>query len=134
MNQDQQRKFFYEFTRELDKMTLSWDAEIEEWYDQAIKAFEYERLNDIQLTEDGYGKIIEYLPEGLNYNAFAYLIKAVSKRNAREMGMDCRGFYNLLALNKKMAGYFEATVAPIRKRVEKRVEIMSSVNRSNHIK
>lgn len=120
----QQREFAKRMNDELDKVIMSWDNEVKEWYPIAIKSLRFASSLDLNIPQHRFSDLFEMEPQGLNMNVVAILINSVEARTPAEMDEDPIEWGKILLLNHKMFEKWLNLRAPIEKKVAREFEIM----------
>lgn len=128
-NPQQQREISNEISKELEKVELSWNTEMREWYEIAILALRYASPASLQIPAKKYKRLFEKSTHGLNANVVAILCNNLECRTANELDLALDKYVEILELNQKIADNWEALCDPIRKSVMKKYELMAPVKK-----
>jgi hypothetical protein len=124
LTREQHQKFLGILHAELDKMTMSWDAELKEWYPTAINAVKFASVTALNVSVKQYARLFEFDKMGLNMNDVAVLCNNMEVRTPAEMGVDPKEWARDLELNQRVSERWMILKEPIEKKVFKQFEIM----------
>ena len=113
----QQEEFSKRFNDELDKMTMSWDNELHNWYFWAMKALEYARVPNMRITAAEFGKLFQQEKTGLNMNVVAQLCNNLELRSPKEMDSSGKEWVEVLELNDRVADRWKILAKPSEEKV-----------------
>ena len=128
MSPQDRQNFTQEMNKELDKVTLSWSKNLKEWYPHALKALETASPVSLQIPQQRYPDLLKQETHGLNMNVVAILCNNLEARTPKEMDMEVHEYAQVLELNQLIGKDWEGVCQPIRKTVEKRIELLAGKN------
>lgn len=120
----QQQMFLQEMEKELGRMTMSWDNELREWYEIAMKALNHASVQQLNVVQANYPRVFETDYHGINMHVVTSLCNNLEMVKPAEMGMTAVQWKDVIELNIKIAQRWENLVDPIRATVRKRVELI----------
>lgn len=134
MNQAEFNQVMIEVTKELDKVTMSWDIEVEEWYGWAMESLKNKTTPQLGVQMNGYKMLLQREVGGIKYSIIAVLIKAIESCTAAQLGVDVYKYADIMDLNTKMLAYWDTVAAPIRDRIIRKNEIANAGKGSINMK
>ena len=125
LNRQQQQQFAQRLNFELERMTMSWDTELKQWYSTAIHGLNFASAAQLQIPQAKYIDLFKTESTGINMNIVMVLCNNLELRTPTEMAVTPRDWADTLVLNQKIAERWKALMAPVEKRVYKEFEIMT---------
>jgi hypothetical protein len=119
-----QQKYSQRFGEECEKITMSWNNELSEWYDYAIKALDFASVAELRVPSKKYRTLLSFDAHGLNMNVIAALANNIENRTPSEMGMTAAVWADVIQLNDEVGRSWEALAEPVHKQLRKEFEIM----------
>lgn len=124
-NRQQQLQFQQRFAAECDKVIISWDNELRDWYNIARSALRFASPASTGTPQHQFTKLFEQEKTGLNMNVVAVLCNNCEGVNAHQMNMDAEEWAKFLTYqNASIAQRWRAFAVPIEKKLFKEYEIM----------
>lgn len=109
----------------MDKLTMSWDSVLMDWYKVAIDALRFCNTKTLMIPQNKMISLFKSEERGLNMNVVMCLCNNVEDRHAEEMGYGAREWAEFLLVNHEVATRWQALAAPAQKKIYKEVEIMN---------
>ena len=126
LTKEQQQQYVQRFNDELEKITMSWFKELREWHPVALKALDFANMRTVNVPPKMYAKLFETETHGINMNVVAVLANNLEGRTPAEMDMTAFKWRAIIELNNHVGDNWEALSEPVRKKLDKEFEIMSS--------
>lgn len=125
LNPLQQQQFAQRMNAELEKITMSWNNSLHDWYPLAMTALKYASVLELRIPQGKYADILKTDSHGINMNVVAVLSNNLEARTPEQMKVSPNEWAGILKLNDEVAKDWEALAAPVRRKVLKELEIMA---------
>lgn len=125
LNRQQQQQFAQRMNDELNRMTMSWDNALKDWYPIAIKGLDFASAMSLQIPQHKYHELFNTDTYGINMNVVMVLCNNLEARTPTEMGVSAKRWSEILLTNSAIAERWQLLVEPVNKRIAKEFEIMS---------
>lgn len=109
---------------ELDRVIMSWDNEVKEWYPIALQSLRFASSLSLNIPQHLFITLFKTEPQGLNMNVVAILCNNMEARTPAEMDVDPLQWGKTLLLNQKITEKWMNLKEPVEKKVLKEFEIM----------
>ena len=126
LSKEQQADYASRISKELEKMTMSWDNMLSEWHPVAIKALEFANVRVMQIPQNKFIDLFKEDVHGLGMNVVQVLCNNLEDRSAIEMGVSAKEWANFLKEKNYQIGLrWTNMIIPVQKRINKEFEIMN---------
>lgn len=126
-NQSIKMQYQQRFEQELDKITISWNQTLKEWYPWAIHALKFASIPKLNIHPLKFPELSKKDDKnGLPMNVVSRLCNNLEERTPDEMGVDIEQWADILKLNVEVGTTWNGFADPVKKRLNKEFEIMSA--------
>lgn len=122
----EQYQFAQMVNQELERMTMSWDNVLKEWYPTAIKALDFASAVSLNVPQQKFIELFKEEVHGLNMNVVMALCNNLESRTPTEMGVTAKKWAEILLVNHAVANRWQELAIPAQQKVAKEMEIMSN--------
>jgi hypothetical protein len=122
ITQEQQKNFPDIFTKELEKVTMSWDNELRMWHPVAIESLLFASPISLQIPQETFIHLFDIQITGINMNVVMRLCNNLEMRTAMEMNYTARDWAQFLITNGKVGTRWNLLQLPIRDKIFKQFE------------
>lgn len=122
----QQQEFAAKFNERMKRVTMSWDNELRDWHEIAIRALDFSNVRVMNIPQHLFIDLFKEEKQGLNMNVVMVLCNNVEDRSAHEMGYSAREWADVLVMNNNIATRWQALAAPEQNALYKEYEIMNN--------
>jgi len=127
LNPMQQQKFAARMNDELEKMTLSWNNDLKQWYPYAMRCLDVASIPELSVPADKYETIFNTETHGINMNVLMVLANNVERTKPSDVGMTAQQWISVIKLNQVVAGQWKELHAPVYKKIFKEFELMQDM-------
>lgn len=125
LTKQQQVEFSAKFAEEMEKLTMSWDKDLQEWHLYAMSALSFANVRMLNIRQEHFSLLLSQDDMGLNMNVIQALCNNLEDRSANEMSMPLYRWAQILKLNSEIATRWQALAAPVQKKLYMEYEIMN---------
>ena len=126
LNKLQQQEFGQKLNDELAKVFMSWDNDMNKWYEIALDALNHTSSLSLNIPQNKFVELFETINQGISLNVVAVLANNIESRSPVEMGYHAREWADVLLMNSRICTQWESMVQPIRLKVAKQFQIMAA--------
>lgn len=128
-NKQEQYLYAQQINSELEKVTMSWDNVLKEWYPFAIRALDFASAVELQVPQNKVVDLFKDTVHGLNMNVVMALCNNVENRKPAEMVVSAKRWAEILLINHSVATRWQELALPVQQKVSKEFEIMSATRK-----
>ena len=121
---EKQQQFAIELDKELQNVTMSWSKELRAWHHYAMEGLKHASIVGLKVSSENYNKLFTEEAHGLNMNVIMVLANNLEYRTPAQLGIDAVEMMSVVALNVTIGAFWEQLAGPVKKAIEKRMEIM----------
>lgn len=126
LNKQQQQEFGQKMNTELERVTMSWDNVLKEWYPLALRALDFASAVTLNIPQNKFVDLFKNEVHGINMNIVMVLANNLESRTPNEMGVNAKRWSEILLMNHSVATRWNELVKPIQEKVVKEFEIMAN--------
>lgn len=127
LNKQQQLEFAERINQELEKIFISWDNTLKQWYPHAITALDFNSAVGLKIPrQEDFVKLFKKESQGLNMNIVTVLCNNLEERTPHQMGMPAEKWADVLLLNAEVGKIWNSFHLPVHQKVYKEFQIMAN--------
>lgn len=126
LTNQQKQQFEIRMNAELDRIIMSWDNDLKNWYPNAIRALNFASPASLSIPQTMFIELFKHEPQGLKMQVVGVLANNIESRTPVEMEVTARDWAQFLILNASIGARWNELHRPVYKKVYKEFEIMTN--------
>lgn len=126
LTREQQQQYAQRVNDELEKMTMSWDNELREWYPIALEALKFASVASLNVPQAKYHKLFLEETHGINMNVVMVLCNNLEYRTPAEMGIPAKKWDQVILLNLSIGRRWNELTKPVHGKIAREFMIMNN--------